>query len=97
MNVEQAIRDGIYNEISELLGKADSMEKASAYLANYFQCKMHEGVIDMFDYSLDDMGPNGIHASVKYSYQWNVDNTCIMVVSPKRSLAKAFDHAMSVV
>jgi hypothetical protein len=97
MNPELAIQDGIYNEISILLSKADSVEKASALVAHYLQKKIGEGVIDMYDYTINDHGVDGYTASIEYSFVWNIANTCSMLVVPKVSPLKAFDHAMSII
>lgn len=97
MNVEIALQEGIYDNISELLSRATSIEKASGYIAAYLHMKLCEGVIDTFDYSIKDMGIDGIQAIVEFSFAWNVGNMCNMLVFPKRSPAKAFDHAMGVI
>ena len=97
MNVEISLQDGIYDDISVLLTRAVSVEKAGAYLANYLQRKMSEGIVDLYDYTITDMGIDGLKADVTFSFQWNAAHICSMLVYPKRSLAAAFDHAMGVI
>lgn len=97
MNVEIALQEGIYNEISILLSKSNTVEKASSFVAHFFQKKVHEGVIDMYDYTIVDASPNGFHATIEYSFAWNISNTCSALVYPKHSPAAAFDRAMGVV
>lgn len=97
MNPEIVLQDGIYDDISVLLSRANTVDKASAYLSTYLQRKMGEGIIDLYDYTIIDMGANGLQANVEFSFQWNIAQVCGMLVYPKRSLAKAFDHAMGVI
>ena len=97
MNVELVLQEAIYDTISILLSKADTEDKASAYVANFLQQKVGEGVIDSYDYTILDMGVNGFQANVEFSFRWNIAQTCGMLVYPKTSPAKAFDHAMGVV
>lgn len=97
VNVELQLQEHIYEKISELLSKADSTEKASAFVANFLQQKVGDGVIDSYDYTIIDAGINGFQASVEFCFQWNLNNTHAMLVYPKRTLANAFDHAMSII
>lgn len=97
MNPELEIQEGIYNEISELLSRADTVDKASAYIATYLQSKIGLGVIDTYDYTIIDLSANGFQANIEFSFTWNVAQTCNMLVYPNRSPAKAFDQAMSII
>lgn len=97
MNVELQLQEGIYEEISVLLSKANSEEKASAFIAHFLQKKVGEGIIDSYDYTIINMGSNGFQANVEFCFQWNIGQTCGMLVYPKRSAATAFDAAMSVI
>lgn len=97
VNAELQLQEGIYDDISMLLSKADSEEKASGYIAHYLQKKVGEGIIDTFDYTILNMRSNGFQANVEFCFQWNIGQTCGMLVYPKRTPAKAFDHAMSVI
>lgn len=97
MNPELEIQEGIYDDLSVLLSKANTPEQASAYFASYFQAKIGKGVIDMYDYAIKDMGVDGLQAIVEFSFAWNIANTCNMLIIPKVSLAKKFDRAMGVI
>lgn len=97
MNVELQIQEGIYNALAELLAKADTGDKASAFLSHYFQKKVSEGVIDAsYDYTII-CHPDGWHADVSFSFAWNLNNTCSMLIIPKHSPVTAFDRAMGVI
>lgn len=98
MNAELEVQEAIYNDISELLSKADSVERASGYLSTYLQSKIGTGVIDInYDYTIKDTGINGIQAIVEFCFTWNLTNMCSLLVLPKVSLATKFDRAMGVV
>lgn len=97
MNPELEIQDGIYEDLAELLEKADSLGKAGAFFVHYFQGKMNAGIIDMFDYQIVGNEKDGFTATVEFSFQWNVNNTCSMIVIPRDNPAKAYDRAMSIV
>jgi len=97
MNPEIEIQEGIYDDLSQLLSKANTIEQASAYFAPYFQGKIGTGIMDMYDYAIKDMGPDGLQAIVEFTFAWNIANTCNMLVIPKVSLAKKFDRAMGVI
>ncbi len=96
MNVELQLQEAIYEEISVLLTKADSKEKASAFIAHFLQKRVGEGVIDSYDYTILDT-PTGYQANVEFCFCWNIGQTCGMLVYPKRNPTKAFDAAMGIV
>lgn len=97
MNPEFEIQEGIYDDISILLSKSDTIEKASTFMVHYFQKKMSEGIVDMYDYTINNLGTNGFSATVEYSFAWNIANICSALVYPKRSPIAAFDHAMRII
>lgn len=97
MNLEIEIQEGIYDDLSVLLSKSSTAEKASAFIAHFFQKKVSEGVVDMYDYTINDLGANGFSANVEYCFAWNITNTCSALVYPKRGPITAFDHAMSII
>ncbi len=96
MSVETDIQDGIYSSLSNLLAKADTYQKASGFVASYFQQKMNEGVIDVYDYNIKDCGVDGFHAEVEFLFAWKVHTYCKMLVIPSTSPGKAFDRAMGI-
>ncbi|MDE1830390.1 MAG: hypothetical protein KGI25_08705 [Thaumarchaeota archaeon] len=97
MNPELEIQDGIYEDLSLLLAKANTIEHANAFFASYLQAKIAAGIIDMYDYEIKDMGIHGLQAFVEFNFAWNIVNTCNMQILPKITLAKRFDRAMGVV
>lgn len=97
MNPEFEIQEGIYDDISVLLSKSDNIEKASIFLVHYFQEMMSKGIVDMYDYTINDLGTNGFSADIEYSFAWNIANICSALVYPKRGPTAAFDYAMSII
>lgn len=97
MNPEQDIQDGIYDDISVLLTKADCLEKASAYIAHYLQAKLGEGIIADYDYAIVEHSDLGLTANVEFHFSWNLNNCVGLLVIPKDNAAAAYDRAMAIV
>lgn len=97
MNPEITIQEGIENDIGNLLGKSASVETASAFMAAYFQMKMHQGVVDLYDYTITDRKDLGFWARIEYSFAWNIGETKTANIGPNDTIKEAYKRAMAIV
>jgi hypothetical protein len=97
MNAELIIQEGIENDIANLLGKSESEWKADTLIADYFQKKIHEGVVDTYHYTLTDRKALGFWVYIEYTFAWNIAHTRTAYIGPDDTVKNAYDRAMGII